>query len=73
MDSILWLENWSLDDTGLLEVEALGHLDGETGRYKGRILLDSELDWPESENDQIKALQGWAVIDWEPVVRERKE
>ena len=73
MDGILWLEEWSLDDAGLLEVEVLGHLDGETGRYQGQILLDSEEDWPESESDQIKALKGWAVIDWEPVVWERKE
>lgn len=70
MVSILWIEDWSLDEAGLLEVEMVGRLGGEIDHYSGRILLDSEEDWPQSEEDQIKALQGWSVISWELVDRE---
>ena len=68
--SILWIEDWSLDEAGLLKVEVVGHLNGEIDHYSGRILLDSKEDWPQSEEDQVKALRGWAVISWELVDRE---
>ena len=70
MDGILWIEDWSLDEAGPLEVEVVAHLDGEVDHYSGRILLDSKEDWPQAEEDQIKALQSWAVISWELVDRE---
>ena len=70
MDGILFIEDWSLDDVGLLEVEVVAHLDGEVDHYSGRILLDSDSDWPQAECDRIQALQSWAVISWELVDRE---
>ena len=73
MDGILFIEDWSLDDAGLLEVGVVGHLDGEVDHYSGRILLDSDSDWPKLECDQIQALQSWAVISWELVDRETWE
>jgi len=70
---ILFIEDWRLDDTGLLNVEVVASWGGEIDHYAGRILLDCDSDWPERECDRITALQNWTVISWELVDREWDE
>jgi len=59
------IDDWSIDDQGLLTIFATGDYEGEPAAYKGRILLDSIKDWPESDAEQLTAAQSWPGINWE--------